>query len=114
MDATTFSAQAGDLQITVGGQTETLSAQPQKLHFGNLKNNSLTLKVAGINNSNKGVIARNFKVMVQKVGYVPPTSIVTVQPAVSNRSAVIYDLSGRRVNHATKGVFIINGKKVIK
>ena len=52
--------------------------------------------------------------MVQKVGYVPPTSIVTVQPAVSNRSAVIYDLSGRRVNHATKGVFIINGKKVIK
>ena len=114
MDATTFSAQAGDLQITVGGQTETLSAQPQKLHFGNLKNNSLTLKVAGTNNSNKGVIARNFKVMVQKVGYVPPTSIVTVQPAVSNRSAVIYDLSGRRVNHATKGVFIINGKKVIK
>ena len=114
MDATTFNAQAGDLQITVGGQTETLSAQPQKLHFGNLKNNSLTLKVAGTNNSNKGVIARNFKVTVQKVGYVPPTSIVTVQPAASNRSAVIYDLSGRRVNHATKGVFIINGKKVVK
>jgi len=26
----------------------------------------------------------------------------------------MYDLSGRRVKNATKGVYIINGKKVLK
>ena len=27
---------------------------------------------------------------------------------------IIYDLSGRRVNEMTKGIYIVNGKKVIK
>ena len=27
---------------------------------------------------------------------------------------IIYDLSGRRVNKAHKGVYIINGKKIVK
>ena len=30
-----------------------------------------------------------------------------------DENAVIYDLSGRRVNNATKGVYIIDGKKVV-
>lgn len=30
-----------------------------------------------------------------------------------NGQTVIYDLQGRRVNHATNGIYIINGKKVI-
>lgn len=34
--------------------------------------------------------------------------------ADSNKSDVIYDLSGRRVANAKKGVYIINGKKVMK
>lgn len=34
--------------------------------------------------------------------------------ATDAKNAVIYDLSGRRVNRAENGVFIINGKKVIR
>ena len=40
------------------------------------------------------------------------TSISEIQAA--DEKAVIYDLSGRRVSKATKGIYIINGKKVIK
>ena len=39
----------------------------------------------------------------------------SLTPALSEeREAVIYDLSGRRVEKATKGIYIINGKKVLK
>ena len=41
-----------------------------------------------------------------------PTGISGI-PAI-NADATIYDLSGRRVEKATKGVYIVNGKKVIK
>lgn len=42
------------------------------------------------------------------------TGIETLQPTSKAQSNVIYDLQGRRVEKATKGIFIINGKKVIK
>lgn len=32
----------------------------------------------------------------------------------SQRAAVVYNLSGQRVENPTKGIFIINGKKVIR
>ena len=38
------------------------------------------------------------------------TGIATVE---EQGTAVIYDLSGRRVTHPTKGIYIINGKKVV-
>lgn len=115
MKGETFAPAEGDLQITVGKEAQTLPAKESKLlQFNGLKDNSVKLTVAGESAKNKGVIARDFKVTVQKVGYVPPTSIATVQPTTKNQPTVIYDLSGRRVKNATKGVFIINGKKVIK
>ena len=40
------------------------------------------------------------------------TAINGVNAAVRNGAAV-YDLQGRRVNNATKGVYIVNGKKVL-
>ncbi len=40
------------------------------------------------------------------------TAIETIDSEAGKN--VIYDLSGRRVNNAVKGVYIINGKKVIK
>ena len=40
------------------------------------------------------------------------TSISAIQ--ANDENAVMYDLSGRRVSKATKGIYIINGKKVIK
>lgn len=42
------------------------------------------------------------------------TSIDNLMINESARQQVIYDLSGRRVNNAQKGIYIINGKKVIK
>ena len=41
------------------------------------------------------------------------TDIMEVPTEVLNGNGEIYDLSGRRVEKATKGVFIVNGKKVI-
>lgn len=115
MKGEAYAPAEGDLQITVGKETQTLPAKESKLlQFNGLKDNSVKLTVAGESGKNKGVIARDFKVTVQKVEYVPPTSIATVQPTTKNQPTVIYDLSGRRVKNATKGVFIINGKKVIK
>lgn len=115
MKGEAYAPAEGDLQIIVGKETQTLPAKESKLlQFNGLKDNSVKLTVAGELAKNKGVIARDFKVTVQKVGYVPPTSIATVQPTTKNQPTVIYDLSGRRVKNATKGVFIINGKKVIK
>ena len=39
----------------------------------------------------------------------------SLTPALSEeREAVIYDLSGRRVEKATKGIYIVNGKKILK
>jgi hypothetical protein len=41
------------------------------------------------------------------------TDIIGVPTEVLNGNGGIYDLSGRRVEKATKGVYIVNGKKVI-
>ena len=42
------------------------------------------------------------------------TSIKGIEIIPASKSQAIYTLDGRRVSHATKGVYIINGKKVIK
>ena len=42
------------------------------------------------------------------------TSIDELKGENGNVKTVIYDLSGRRVQGAQKGIFIVNGKKVIK
>lgn len=41
------------------------------------------------------------------------TGINSLTPALSQGEEVYYDLSGRRVEKPTKGVYIVNGKKVI-
>lgn len=42
------------------------------------------------------------------------TAINEIENTNLNGDGVIYDLAGRRVNNAVKGIYIINGKKVIK
>lgn len=42
-----------------------------------------------------------------------PTGIESIE-AADDSKAVVYDMAGRRVNAAAKGVKVINGKKVIK
>lgn len=41
------------------------------------------------------------------------TGIVPIQQSVSPRTSTIYDLQGRKVTNPSKGIYIINGKKVI-
>ena len=41
------------------------------------------------------------------------TGINTVQPTVEKKSEVIYDLQGRRVTNPSRGIYIVNGKKVV-
>ncbi len=56
-------------------------------------------------------IGQTIEVTVGQDGNVTGIHSTTVSPATSD---AIYTLSGIRVNKATKGVYIINGKKVIK
>ena len=42
----------------------------------------------------------------------PVTGINGVTNTLYREQNVIYDLTGRRVNHPTKGLYIVNGKKV--
>jgi hypothetical protein len=42
------------------------------------------------------------------------TGIDQVQGLGDGKSVEIFDISGRRVNAFTNGVYIINGKKVVK
>jgi hypothetical protein len=41
------------------------------------------------------------------------TSIQAVNAAIERGEQVIFNLAGQRVNKATKGMYIINGKKVV-
>ena len=42
------------------------------------------------------------------------TGIRDVHPTVQSRENVIYDLQGRRVTNPGRGIYIVNGKKVVK
>ncbi len=42
-----------------------------------------------------------------------PTAIESIEAATTTAEGTIYDLSGRRVQKAKKGIYIINGKKVM-
>ena len=45
----------------------------------------------------------------------PPSPVCTVTVnGESTAPATVYDLSGRRVSRAGKGVYIVNGKKVLR
>ena len=41
------------------------------------------------------------------------TGVNTVQPSVEKKKDVIYDLQGRRVTNPSRGIYIVNGKKVV-
>ena len=47
-------------------------------------------------------------------GFTFGTADGIASPLSETEEGVIYDLSGRRVEKATKGLYIINGKKVLK
>lgn len=69
-----------------------------------------------LNNANKAYLpaaGNNARALVFGFGDTE-TAIESVEGENENAKAVVYDLAGRRVQNAQKGVFIVNGKVVIK
>ena len=58
-------------------------------------------------------ITNGTKAVLVKITFVTCTAVNGVE-ADTNKAEVIYDLAGRRVNKAVKGIYIVNGKKVLK
>ncbi|MBQ8657442.1 MAG: endonuclease [Prevotella sp.] len=56
---------------------------------------------------------KHIKLSSVKVTLQGSTSIDALPTTSSAQPTVIYDLQGRRVDHPTKGIYIINGKKVV-
>ena len=48
-----------------------------------------------------------------EIAWYEADAINSIQAVNTQRSSAIYNLSGQRVQHATKGLYIINGKKVV-
>lgn len=74
-----------------------------------LDGNLLTITVKGDNISDD---PENYHTYT--ITYSIATSISEVAEETKRQKDVIYDLSGRRVSRATKGIYIINGKKVVR
>ena len=55
--------------------------------------------------------ARTLSIVAE--GGLTPTGISTVKTDADTKDAAVYDLQGRRVTKPTKGLFIVNGKKVV-
>ena len=53
--------------------------------------------------------------MTLKAYFTPNTEVTDIAPSILNSqlSTEVYDLMGRRVKKATKGVYIVGGKKVV-
>ena len=69
-----------------------------------------------LNNANKAYLPKPAEASARFISFDfgTETAIENIEGAENGANAVIYDLSGRRVQKAQKGVFIVNGKVVIK
>ena len=57
------------------------------------------------------VLFDNFKLFY--LGTTPPTAVESINAATEKKATVIYNLAGQRVQKAVRGLYIINGKKVL-
>lgn len=98
--------------IAVGTDKHQTSSTAQTLSVEDLKAQTASFTLSG---NNEPVVLTDFVVSVQSVNYNPDgkPSGMKEQTASFNKEAsnAIYDLQGRRVTKASKGVFIVNGKK---
>ena len=51
---------------------------------------------------------------IEVYGYAVPTGINSIKSADANTDGNYYDLQGRHVEKPTKGIYIVNGTKVVK
>jgi hypothetical protein len=99
------------------GTTEEMNGAAGNIYVLNKTNKNgvgfYKLKSTGTIGANKaylvydGALAREFFLFDEATGIEMPT-------VEDNADAVVYDLQGRRVAQPTKGLYIVNGKKVIK
>ena len=59
----------------------------------------------------KWVVFDNFKLFY--LGTTPPIAVESINAATEKKATVIYNLAGQRVQKAVRGLYIINGKKVL-
>lgn len=104
------SGQTSNVTVKVGNTTQESSASSHLFESTGLKAQSVNIVLSG--GKSTGIVCKDFVVSIQKQGYIE-TGLKTLQPTESNQSPIIYDLSGRRVSKAVKGIYIINGKKVV-
>ena len=67
-----------------------------------------TFKIVGPNTQYAGIKASNFTIFIKD-----NSAGITEHTIVKPEADVIYDLQGRRVSQPAKGLYIINGKKVV-
>ena len=77
--------------------------------------NSIKLSAhrAGLKLSTSGPDFAPAKELIFNFDDATTTGINTVQPSVEKKNDVIYDLQGRRVTNPSRGIYIVNGKKVV-
>lgn len=73
---------------------------------------ALTVGITNNGNTNQWVIWDNFRLTYYGEDDIP-TGITELSNTTSNKKT-IYNLAGQRVMNAQKGLFIVNGKKVVK
>ena len=77
--------------------------------------NSIKLSAhrAGLKLSTSGPDFAPAKELIFNFDDATTTGINNVQPSVEKKNDVIYDLQGRRVTNPSRGIYIVNGKKVV-
>ena len=68
---------------------------------------------AGLKLSTSGPDFAPAKELIFNFNDATTTGINNVQPSVEKKNDVIYDLQGRRVTNPSRGIYIVNGKKVV-
>ena len=65
--------------------------------------------------ANKAYLVRdtNSSVNSFNFSYGEANAILTVDEEYSDKPTVIYDLQGRRIDAPSRGIYIINGKKIL-
>lgn len=97
------------ITLTVGGETFTTSQTAQHAEVTGLNSQTATFDIAG---ANSPVRLQDFYVMVRST---KGSSETGIEDVTADKSTVrlVYDLQGKRVMQPTKGIYIVNGEKVI-
>ena len=93
-----------EMEFTIGSKTSPLSANTGS--FNGFKWTGNAAKIVITSSSNTAITGIKYKVSA-------PTAIESVEDHRSlSGQRVIYNLRGQRVTHPTRGLYIVDGKKI--